>query len=159
MTWKRIQTLLIVLAAGLVFAMLCCNLAYADAEDPSQPGALVREYIRFTDNLTLTLFAALILILTAFLPALHRQLYLQGRLCVVVIILLLFYQGFTAYWFFKLHDAYVFTVAAVFPAIAAVLLGMAHHYIRRDFARAMVDQAFAKRFPRRKAASDENNKQ
>ncbi|MBQ7639389.1 MAG: DUF4293 family protein [Bacteroidales bacterium] len=153
MTWKRIQTLLIGLSAALVFAMLCCPMCFAEVEDPSHPGALVRESIRFTDNLTLTLFAALVLFMHLFTLAFWKRGYVEGKLCIVTLILLVFYQAFIAYWFFQFKAIYTFTIAAVFPLVSAILLGMAYHYISRDVAQFMVDQAFAKRFPKRSAGT------
>lgn len=146
MTWKRIQTLYIALAGGLIFAMLCCPMCFHGEVS-----------IRFTDNLTVTLFAALILFMTVFMLAIHKRGYLQGKLCIVTLILMLFFQGLIAYWFFKFRSEYTFTVAAVFPLLGAVLLGMAYHYISRDVAREMVDRAFGKRFPKRDF-HPENNK-
>lgn len=136
MTWKRIQTLYIALSAVLVFAMLCCPMCRCEEVT-----------IHFTDNLTLTLIAALILFMHVFTLVFWKKGYVEGKLCLVTLILLLFFQAFIAYWFFKLKAVYTFTIAAVFPLVSAILLGMAYHYISRDVAQMMVDQAFAKRFP------------
>ena len=138
MTWKRIQTLYIVLSAVLLFAMLCCPMCRCEGT-----------VLHFTDNLTITLFAALILFMHVFTLAFYKRGYVEGKLCIVTLILLVFFQAFIAYWFFKLKAVYSFTIAAVFPLVSAILLGMAYHYIGRDVAQYMVDQAFAKRFPKR----------
>ena len=156
MNWKRIQTLFIALSGALIFAMLCCKMCFADVEDPSNPGTLVRESLRFTDNLTLTLFGALVIFMHVFTLAFHKRGYVEGKLTIVTLILLLFYQAFIAWWFFRFKSVYTFTVAAVFPLISAILLGMAYHYISRDVAREMVDRAFGQRFPKRDYKSQNN---
>ena len=156
MTWKRIQTLFIALAAALVFAMLACNMCYARVETPDVPGTLMTDTVRFTENLTVTLVSALAIVVMVVALAVHRLPYVEGKVCLVALIILLFLQAILLYYFFRLKSVYTFTVAALFPAIAAILLGIARHYTGIDAARMMVDQAFAKRFPQKQFTDSQN---
>ena len=129
MTWKRIQTLLIFLAAALMLSTLAGDMCRAVAADPA---AGAGEPIRFTDNYQSMIFSFVTFALACIAIGHYKLRLMQMRLCLLDTILLVFYQIWIAVWFFRLKDAYTFTLFSVFPIIAAILLLVAIRFILRD---------------------------
>ena len=133
----RLQYPLIIAAGLLMLSTLACEMCYGFGE------AGLRESIRFTDRPQFMIFSFVTFSLTIVAAGSSKKRLLQARICLLDAIMLLFYQIWIAVWFFRLHQAYTFTVAAVFPLIAAILLGVAISFILRDEARFMASNAAA----------------
>lgn len=128
----------LMIAAGLLMlSTLACEMCYGLDEEG------LRESIRFADRSQFMIFSFVTFSLTVVAAASSKKRLLQARICLLDSIMLLFYQIWIAVWFFRLHQAYTFTVAAIFPLIAAILLGVAISFILRDEARFMASNAAA----------------
>lgn len=120
-----------------MLSTLACEMCYGLDEEG------LRESIRFADRSQFMIFSFVTFSLTVVAAASSKKRLLQARICLLDSIMLLFYQIWIAVWFFRLHQAYTFTVAAIFPLIAAILLGVAISFILRDEARFMASNAAA----------------
>ncbi len=146
-TWKRIQTVFIVIAAGLLVSMLACNMCHTII-----PKGDDADVIKFTDRYQFMVFSFTTFALCTVIIGYYKQRIIQMRLCILNSIMLFFYQLWILFEFFlkkydgvSLHDEYALTVAAVFPAIAIILLLVAAKFIGQDEIRFTVANAMAQR--------------
>ena len=115
--WQRIQTLYLLLATGLVVALLFC---------PKAGDVTYTEYWPY----------AVLLILTAFLQVMatttwkHR--IFQMRTASLSAIILIGLQVWLVVDFIKTHNTPVFHITAVFPVVAAILDFLAARSILAD---------------------------
>ena len=142
-TWKRVQTLLIALAGGLLLSLLFLDMCYADVPSETVPGATDHFTIKFHERYQFMIFSFVTFALTIVTIGYYKQRIMQIRLCILNSILLLFYQIWLVIAFFRLHEAFTFTVASVFPLIAIILLLIAATFIWKDEMRFMVANAMA----------------
>ncbi|MBR4660676.1 MAG: DUF4293 family protein [Bacteroidales bacterium] len=133
----HLQYPLMIAAGLLMLSTLACEMCYGLDEEG------LRESIRFTDRSQFMIFSFVTFSLTIVAAASSKKRLLQARICLLDSIMLLFYQIWIGVWFFRLHQVYTFTVAAIFPLIAAILLGVAISFILRDEARFMASNAAA----------------
>ena len=142
-TWKRIQTLLIAIAGGLLLSTLFLDMCYADV--PSKTGGFEHYSIAFRERYQFLIFSFVTFALTIVTIGYYKQRIMQIRLCILNSILLLFYQIWLVVAFFQLNEAFTFTVAALFPMIAIILLLTAANFIWKDEVRFMVANAMAQK--------------
>lgn len=126
---QRIQTLFLLIVAGLIISLFYSTLFYA-------PGFSLR-YTEFTPFLILTIAT---LAVTLFTIAIFKYRVFQIRLCVINIIIFLAYQGWITYFFFSREEGTAFSITAVFPLVCAIVSFIALRYIARD--EAMVRSAY-----------------
>ena len=151
-TWKRIQTLFIAIAGGLLFSMLVCDMCYANVPSETLPGAFERFAIKFNERYQFLIFSFVTFALTIVTIGYYKQRIMQIRLCILNSILLLFYQIWIFIVFFKLHGTFSFTVASLFPLLAIILLLTAASFIWKDEVKFMVANAMAQGKSRRKSS-------
>lgn len=140
-TWKRIQTLFIAMAGALMLSTLFLEMCRASV--PSPEGAPLT--IKFHERYQFMIFSFVTFALTVVTIGYYRQRIMQIRLCLLNSILLLFYQIWLTVAFFQLKEAFIFTVAAIFPLIAIILLLTAATFIWKDEVRFMVANAMAQK--------------
>jgi hypothetical protein len=116
---QRIQTLYLLLACGLTASLFFIPMC--------EHAGGVTVYSDYTGLLILLLLSAAVPFGTIFL---YRQRTRQIRLCIVSGIILIGFQGLIAYYFFTLAAA--FSITAVFPLAAAILILAASRKIARD---------------------------
>lgn len=118
---QRIQTLFLLAASGLLFSLFFNDFAISPE--------LTIQYIEYRPFFIFTLIT---FILSAAAIFLFKNRMLQMRFCIYNILILLGYQGWIAYKFFNRIEGTVFSVTAVFPIVAGILIFLAFRYIGRD---------------------------
>jgi len=133
---QRIQTLFLLIAAGLVLSMAFCNMSES-AISTLPDGTLEQSVQRYVDDLTaisLILMSFALIVVTIFD---FRKRLRQIRMCNICSLLLLGFQIFLCIKYFKSPEGQIFSVTAVFPIAAAILCFIAMRYIARDEALVM----------------------
>lgn len=126
---QRIQTLFLLIVAGLLISLFYSNLFYTVD--------FTVKYTEYTPFLVLNIGA---LAITVFTIMIYKYRVFQIRLCVINIIVLLCYQIWIAYFFFTKDEGTAFSMSAVFPLVCLILTFLALRYIARD--EAMVRSAY-----------------
>lgn len=126
---QRIQTLFLLIVAGLLISLFYSNLFYT-------VDFTVR-YTEYTPFLVLNIGA---LAINVFTIMIYKYRVFQIRLCIINIIVLLCYQIWIAYFFFTKDEGTAFSISAVFPLVCLILTFLALRYIARD--EAMVRSAY-----------------
>lgn len=129
---QRIQTLFLLVAAGLLGSLLFSKFCYT-------PDTVVK----YTQSLYLLIFIVTTLFLTVFAIVKFKDRMMQLRISVINILLLIGFQIWIAVIFFKEAHGVAFSVSAVFPVVCAILVAMAVKYIARD--EALVRSAYSLR--------------
>ena len=142
-TWKRFQTVLIALAGGLMLSTLFLDMCTADVPSAGAQGGFEHYSIAFRERYQFLIFSFVTFALTIVTIGYYKQRIMQIRLCILNSILLLFYQIWLAAAFFRLREAFTFTVASLFPLISMILLLTAATFIWKDELRFMVANAMA----------------
>ncbi len=137
MSWRRFQTFILVVAAGLILAMFMCDMCFCIDEG-------VRYTIKFTERSQFLIFTFVTLMLTCCTVGYYKQRPLQLRLILLNSLLLFAYQVWIIVEFFALKEAYHFTIAALFPLISIILIQIAGHFIRKDESSAMLFKTIRK---------------
>lgn len=118
---QRIQTLFLFAAGGLLFSLFFNDFTYnAD---------IAVKYTQYIPFLIFTIMTFVITIISAFL---FKNRMLQMRFCIYNMLILIAYQGWIAYMFFTRIEGTAFSITAVFPIIAGILVFLAFRYIGRD---------------------------
>ncbi|MEF9931675.1 MAG: DUF4293 domain-containing protein [Bacteroidales bacterium] len=118
---QRIQTLFLLIASGLLFSLFYNDFTY------SIDGAI--QYIQYTPFLVFTVVTFIVSIISI---CLFKYRMLQMRTCVYNMLILIAYQAWIAYMFFTRIDGTAFSITAVFPIVAGILIFIAFRYIARD---------------------------
>lgn len=118
---QRIQTLFLLGASSLL-----CSLFFNDFTFSPN---LTIQYTEYRPFLIFTLVSFALSVITIFL---FKNRMLQMRFCIYNILILLGYQGWIAYKFFTRIEDTIFSITAVFPIIAGILIFLAFRYIGRD---------------------------
>ncbi|MCF0164142.1 MAG: DUF4293 family protein [Bacteroidales bacterium] len=136
MAWRRFQTLLLVIVAGLLLTHFWVDFCYTmvNEEGASEP---VKYSIRFVDRSQFLIFTLTTFMIAVTTIAYSKARLMQIRLCIMNMLLLLGYQIWIVVEFFKLKQAFTFTIASLFPFACIVLLLLAVRYIWRDEATAI----------------------
>ena len=136
---QRIQTLYLFIASGLLFSMFFSKICFAPGMEP----------VQYTDYTPFIIFIAATFAISLFTIFIFHHRMLQIRLCIFNILVLLGFQGWVAFKFFTREAGTAFSLTAVFPIVAAILVFTALRYIARD--EAMVRSADSIRAMRRKS--------
>ncbi|MBR5856847.1 MAG: DUF4293 domain-containing protein [Bacteroidales bacterium] len=136
---QRIQTLYLFIASGLLFSMFFSKICFAPGMEP----------VEYTDYTPFIIFIAATFIISFFTIFIFHHRMLQIRLCIFNILVLLGFQGWVAFKFFTREPGTAFSLTAVFPLVAAILVFTALRYIARD--EAMVRSADSIRSIRKKS--------
>ncbi len=115
--WQRIQTLYLLLATGLVVALLFCTKAGEVTYFEYWPYAVLLIIITFLQVMATTTWK-------------HRV--FQMRTATLAAIILIALQGWLVYDFISTHNTPVFHITAVFPIVAAILDFLAARSILAD---------------------------
>ena len=135
---QRVQTLFLIIAAGLLASLLLTPMAYIGEEVT----------VKYTEYYIMLTFVIATLALSAITIFLYKNRALQMRLCVLNSLLLVAFQTWIVVLFFKNRPEMIFSITAVFPIIATILTILALRYIARD--EAMVAAASRLRGKRKK---------
>jgi hypothetical protein len=120
---QRIQTLFLIVAAGLIASLFACNMIrFSD-------GVTTIKYIEYPPTLILTLVSFVLSVVTI---VSYKKRIFQIRLCNLNSLILFGYQVLLVVKFIKRDDSAIFSVTALFPIVAAVLTFIAMRYIARD---------------------------
>lgn len=136
---QRIQTLYLFIASGLLFSMFFSKICFAPGMEP----------VHYTDYTPFVIFTIATFAVSFFTIFLFHHRMLQIRLSIFNILILLGYQGWIAFKFFTRDEGTAFSLTAVFPIVAAILVFTALRYIARD--EAMVRSADTIRSIRKKS--------
>lgn len=136
---QRIQTLYLFIASGLLFSMFFSKICFAPGMEP----------VHYTDYTPFTIFTIATFAISFFTIFIFHHRMLQIRFCIFNILILLGYQGWIAFKFFTRETGTAFSLTAVFPIVAAILVFTALRYIARD--EAMVRSADTIRSIRKKS--------
>ncbi len=118
---QRIQTLFLLAATILLGSLFFSKIAYSPEGN-----------VKFTEIFPFLIFT-IISVLTSFISIfLYRHRIIQIRFSIFNIIILIAYQAWILYFFFTRPEGSSFSIAAVFPIVAAILLFTAVRYIARD---------------------------
>lgn len=144
---QRIQTLFLLIAAGLVLSMAFCNMSES-AVSTLPDGTFEQSVQRYVDDLTAIslIFMSFALMMVTIFD--FRKRLRQIRMCNICSLLLIGFQIFLCIKYFKRPDGQIFTLTAIFPTVAAILCFIAMRYIARD--EALVMSASRLRGPRKK---------
>ncbi|MDR3236383.1 MAG: DUF4293 domain-containing protein [Prevotellaceae bacterium] len=121
---QRIQTLFLLVAAGLLTAMLFAP--FANCAD---------HYIYYTTFRTMFALLVVSLAVTCITIFLYRRRVWQKRLCLVNGIVLLVLQGFVIYYMIATLWGAEFSFTTSFPTVAVIFTWLAGCYIRLDEAK------------------------
>ena len=135
---QRIQTLFLIIAAGLLASLLFIPMAYIGDEVT----------VQYTEHYIMTIFLIVTLVLSLITIFLYKNRPFQMRLCVLDALILVAFQIWIIVLFFKHKSEMVFSITAVFPIIAAIITFLAFRYIARD--EAMIAAASRLRGKRKK---------
>ena len=135
---QRIQTLFLIIAAGLLASLLFIPMAYISDEVT----------VQYTEHYIMTIFLIVTLVLSLITIFLYKNRPFQMRLCVLETLILVAFQTWIIVLFFKHKSEMVFSITAVFPIIAAIITILAFRYIARD--EAMIAAASRLRGKRKK---------
>lgn len=118
---QRIQTLFLLAASGLLFSLFFNNFT-SNTE-------MTVKYTEYTPFLVFTIVTFALSFITLFL---WKNRMLQMRICVYNMLILLGYQGWIVYLFFQRPENTAFSITAVFPVVAGILVFLAFRFIGRD---------------------------
>lgn len=118
---QRIQTLFLLVASGLLFSLFFNDFTYNTE--------MSVRYTEYTPFLVFTIVTFALSFITLFL---WKNRMLQMRICVYNMLILLGYQGWIAYMFFQRPENTAFSITAVFPVVAGILVFLAFRFIGRD---------------------------
>ena len=118
---QRVQTLFLLAAAALLFAMFFGVMAYT-----------TEEAVKYSSVSALLILNIVSFALAFFSIFLYKHRIIQIRVCIYNSIILLGFQGWILWLFFNRPDGSAFSVTAVFPVVAAILSFTAMRYIARD---------------------------
>lgn len=139
---QRIQTLFLVIAAGLLLSLFLTPMIKIVGAD----GVVETiKYIEYTPYLII-IFVTFVLCVTTI--ASYKKRIFQIRLCNLNSLILLGFQIWIAVKFFTRDPQMVYSVTALFPIVAAILTFIAMRYIARDEALVMASSRL--RSPRKK---------
>lgn len=134
---QRIQTLFLLLAAGLIAALLFMPMSYI--EDVT---------IKYTEKYEMITFVIVTLVLAIIAIFLYKNRPFQMRVCILNTLILTAFQVWLIVLFFRYKAEMVFSISVVFPIVSAILTILAFRYIARD--EAMVAAASRLRGPKKK---------
>ncbi|MDP3452671.1 MAG: DUF4293 domain-containing protein [Bacteroidales bacterium] len=118
---QRIQTLFLLAATALIFSMFFFDMVYS-----------VEESVKYSDIKPLLIMNIITLLLSFVSVFLYKYRMIQIRVSIFNSIILLGFQGWILWLFFTRPEDSAFSVTALFPLIAAILLFSAIRYIARD---------------------------
>ncbi len=118
---QRVQTLFLLGASGLLFSLFFSKFTYTQDT--------VVKFVEYIPFLVFTIATFLLSFIPIFL---YKNRVLQMRICIYNMIILLAYQGWVGYKFMDKIDGSVYTVSAVFPIVAAILVFLAFRFIGKD---------------------------
>lgn len=149
-SWKRIQTLIIGIAAALLVSMLAMDMCYTMVPKAGAAGVMERFSIQFTERYQFMIFSFTTFALCIVTIGYYKQRIIQMRLCILNSIMLLFYQLWILGEFFfrsfngvAMRHEFTLGIASLFPIIAIILLLVAARFIGRDEIRFTVANAMA----------------
>ena len=149
-SWKRIQTLIIGIAAALLVSMLAMDMCYTMVPKAGAAGVMERFSIQFTERYQFMIFSFTTFALCIVAIGYYKQRIIQMRLCILNSIMLLFYQLWILGEFFfrsfngvAMRQEFTLGIASLFPIIAIILLLVAARFIGRDEIRFTVANAMA----------------
>ncbi len=130
---QRIQTLFLVIGAGLLIAMLCTPMATIVGVEGADGRIGYFDYISAFTLIILSLILQIIAILG------YKQRVRQMRLCILNALVLLGLQIYLVVIYFSpaKDDSILFTITTIFPVCALILDLIAARYIARDEALVM----------------------
>ena len=118
---QRKQTLLLLIALGLLISMFFNKMAYNGTETVF--------FTEITGLLILNITATFLTFITIFA---YRHRIVQIRLSTMNAVMLIGYQGWIAYLFFQRPEGSAFGISAVFPIVCSILIILAIRYIAID---------------------------
>ena len=124
--WQRIQTLYLVLSAGIIAALFFCPLATVIGADGQS------EVIAFAEKLPYLCLMISILTAHVFALVLFKRRIVQMRVATIAALLAIGFQIWIGVDYFTAPDSIVFKVTAVLPLIAGILDIMAVRGIAAD---------------------------
>lgn len=135
---QRIQTLFLLIAAGLLVSMFFTPMVIFTGSDVTIPYIAMNSNFNFTLTTIFSLVCTILCIATIFM---FRNRVRQMRMCNLNSLILIGYQVIIAIYFFQRASRFGedarFTITAVFPICAAILTFIAMRYIARDEALVM----------------------
>lgn len=135
---QRIQTLFLVIAAGLLVSMFFAPMVRFTGSDVTIPYIAMNSNFNFTLTTIFSLVCTILCIATIFM---FRNRVRQMRMCNLNTLILIGYQIVIGVYFFQRTDRFgddaIFSLTAVFPVCAAILTFIAMRYIARDEALVM----------------------
>ena len=145
---QRIQTVFLVIAAGLLISMFFTPMIRFTGSDTTIPFVAVAEFKGFTLTTIFEIVCAVLSVVTIFM---YKNRIRQIRLCNLNTLILIGYQVIIAIYYFQrnnpdkplgmLHqtmgESPLFTIPCIFPICAAILTFIAMRYIARDEAMVM----------------------
>lgn len=118
---QRIQTLFILAATILLGTLFFSTMVYTNT------GSI--KYVTILPCLVFTIISFSVSLIAVFL---YRKRMIQVRFCIYNSLILIGYQAWILSIFFSGQHGITFSITAVFPIIAAILLFIASRYILRD---------------------------
>lgn len=125
--WQRIQTLYLAIATGLIVAMFFCTRCYALG--PGGTHAESYKFIQFVPYLVLLIVISLLQLIAL---TTYKVRVFQMRTAILSAIIMIALQAWIAVEYFTADDKYLFTVAIIFPLLAAIFNFLAARGIYKD---------------------------
>ncbi len=118
---QRIQTLFLLAASALLFSMFFSEMVFT-----------LEESVKYSDVTPLLIMNVITFALSFLSIFLYKHRMLQIRVSIFNSVILLGFQGWILWLFFTKPQESAFSITAVFPIVAAILLFSAIRYIARD---------------------------